>query len=228
MASRVPVVAGEFEDLVAFGLRRLLADDRSVELVASDVPLDRLETVLDEHRPAVALLNFGSLPSAAVVHGLHQSHPDTRIVVLAARPTAAEATQMLSFGAAACISKDTQARDVITAIHLASRGMNLLPRAKDLGDGVRPPGPDLLTPREADVLELLQEGRTNGEIAHRLSVGVETVRTHARNIYRKLGVSSRGELARLTRPAPASAEPRKESSLSARGGPPGRGLPQAR
>ena len=204
MATRVPVVAGEFEDLVAFGLRRLLSDDGSVELVASDVPLDRLEAVFDEHRPAVALINFGSLPSAAVVYGLHQSHPGTHIVVLAARPTAAEATQMLSFGAAACISKDTQARDIITAIHLASRGMNMLPRPKDLGDGLGPPGPDLLTPREADVLELLQDGRTNAEIAHRLSIGVETVRTHARNIYRKLGISSRRDLARLSRPEPVA------------------------
>jgi DNA-binding NarL/FixJ family response regulator len=198
MKTRVPVVAGEFEDLVAFGLRRLLSDDGSVELVASDVPLDRLEAVFDEHRPAVALVNFGSLPSAAVVHSLHQSHPDTHIVVLAARPTAAEATQMLSFGAAACISKNTQARDIITAIHLASRGMNMLPRPKDLGDNLGP-GPDLLTPREADVLELLQDGRTNAEIAHGLSIGVETVRTHARNIYRKLGISSRRDLARLSR-----------------------------
>ena len=59
------------------------------------------------------------------------------------------------------------------------------------------PGPDLLTPREADVLELLQEGRSNAEIAVALHVGVETVRTHARNIYRKLGVRTRRDLASL-------------------------------
>ena len=44
------------------------------------------------------------------------------------------------------------------------------------------------------MLELLQGGRSNAEIAASLHVGVETVRTHARNIYRKLGVSSRREL----------------------------------
>jgi DNA-binding NarL/FixJ family response regulator len=49
------------------------------------------------------------------------------------------------------------------------------------------------------VLELLQQGCTNAEIAHRLSIGLETVRTHARNIYRKLGVGSRRELASLSR-----------------------------
>jgi DNA-binding CsgD family transcriptional regulator len=50
----------------------------------------------------------------------------------------------------------------------------------------------------ADVLALLQAGRSNAEIALALQVGVETVRTHARNIYRKLGVRTRRE---LTRPA---------------------------
>ncbi|HEV2075626.1 MAG TPA: response regulator transcription factor [Thermoleophilaceae bacterium] len=223
---RVSVVVGEFEDLVAFGLDRLLAEDESLELVASRVPLDRLEPVLEERRPAVALLNFGSLPSAAVVHRLHESHPDTHIVVLANRPTTAEATQMLSFGAAACISKETQGRDIVTAVHLASRGMNMLPRSKDLPKGPKPPGPDLLTPREANVLEMLQEGHTNAEIAHRLSIGIETVRTHARNIYRKLGISSRRELARLSRPT--AAPERVPDEAPARAGPPGRHLPQAR
>ena len=108
---------------------------------------------------------------------------------------------MLSFGATACLSKETQGRDVVNAIHLASRGMHVLPRsaapaaASDLG--VK--GSDLLTPREADVLELLQDGATNAQIAQALSIGLETVRTHARNIYRKLGISSRRDLARLGR-----------------------------
>jgi DNA-binding NarL/FixJ family response regulator len=198
MAARVPVVAGQFEDLTAFGLRRLLDEDESVEVVAADVGLEDIEATLDRHDGAVVLLNFGSLPSATVIYNIQRAHPESHVVVLANRPTTAEATQMLSFGAAACIPKETQARDIITAIHLASRGMNMLPRKKDTADFVGPPGPDLLTPREAEVLELLQHGRTNAEIARRLSIGVETVRTHAGNIYRKLGISSRRELARLS------------------------------
>ena len=52
------------------------------------------------------------------------------------------------------------------------------------------------------MLELLQDGATNAEIAHELSIGIETVRTHARNIYRKLGIASRRELARIARQEP--------------------------
>jgi DNA-binding NarL/FixJ family response regulator len=202
MRTPVTVVAAEFEDLVKVGLRQLISEDPNLQLVATDVPLSSVSDVLDEHKPAVVLLNFGSLPTPAYVHQMHERHPATRIVVLANRPTAAECNQMLSFGATACISKETQGRDIINAIHLASRGMHVLPRSAG-GGGERQlglSGPDLLTPREADVLELLQEGRTNAEIALELSIGVETVRTHARNIYRKLGISSRRDLASLSRP----------------------------
>ena len=61
------------------------------------------------------------------------------------------------------------------------------------------------------MLELLQEGLSNKQIAHELSIGVETVRTHTRNIYSKLGISTRRDLARIRRPArrveAAAAEP---------------------
>ncbi|MEX2194124.1 MAG: response regulator transcription factor [Thermoleophilaceae bacterium] len=198
----VSVVTASFEDLVAVGLRELVNADPNLELVAAGVPLEGIEDALGKLEPAVVVLNFGSLPTPASVYQLHQARPDTRIVVLANRPTAAECNQMLSFGATACISKETQARDIINAIHLASRGMHVLPRSaslKGVGERLDIGGPDVLTPREADVLELLQESRTNAQIAHALSIGVETVRTHARNIYRKLGVASRRELATLGR-----------------------------
>jgi DNA-binding NarL/FixJ family response regulator len=202
MPSPVRVLIAEFEDLVAVGLRQLVSEEPNLELVAGEVAIDDVEAAIDEHEPGVVVLNFGSLGRPARVFQLHQRHPTTRIVVLANRPSAAECNQMISFGATACLAKEVEARDVINAIHLASRGMHVLPRsaaASANSNGLGPEiGSDLLTPREADVLELLQNGATNAQIAQTLMIGVETVRTHARNIYRKLGISSRRELARLT------------------------------
>ena len=218
MRSPVTVVASKFEDLVAVGLRHLISEDPNLELVAADIPVETIEPAIDQHKPSVVLLNFGTLKSPAQVFQLHQEFPETRIVVLANRPTAAECNQMLSFGATACLSKETEGRDVINAIHLASRGMHVLPRSAAAGGGAESlnlEGSDLLTPREADVLELLQEGASNAQIAHTLSIGVETVRTHARNIYRKLGIASRRDLARLGRPEPVVVEPPPESERPA-------------
>jgi len=208
MRKPITIVSARFEDLVAIGLEKLISEDTNLHLIRSGVELEELEDVLEEVQPAVVLLNFGSLPNAAWVYQLHSSHPETRVVVLANRPTPAEANQLLSFGATAAISKETEARDIINAIHLASRGMRVLPRqAPGL---TAEPGErfdylndaDILTAREAEVLQLLQDGMTNGEIAHHLSIGIETVRTHARNIYRKLGISTRRDLARFARSQP--------------------------
>jgi DNA-binding NarL/FixJ family response regulator len=199
MRAPVTVVAATFEDLVAIGLRQIISEDTNLQLIADGIPLDQLEAAIKKHEPSVVLLNFGSLPNPAYVYQLHQQAPDTRIVVLANRPSATECSQMLSFGATACLSKETEARDVISSIHLAARGMYVLPEASptDAEGRVRIHGLDQLTPREGEVLERLQEGATNAEIADDLGIGVETVRTHARKIYRKLGVASRRELARL-------------------------------
>jgi DNA-binding NarL/FixJ family response regulator len=198
------VVAAKFEDLVAVGLNVLISEDPNLDLVAAGVPMEEVRGAIEEHAPAVVLLNFGTLAAPADVYELHQAYPGTRIVVLANRPTAAECSQMLSYGATACLSKETEARDIINAIHLASRGMHVLPRSAAAGSGSTLDiiGSELLTPREAEVLALLQEGATNAQIAHQLSIGIETVRTHARNIYRKLGISSRRELPRLARQEP--------------------------
>ncbi|HEU4702881.1 MAG TPA: response regulator transcription factor [Conexibacter sp.] len=194
--ARVRVVVARFEDLVDRGLQALLQEDDHVELCARSVAHELLPAAIAEHRPRVALLNYGSLRTPLEVRELVATHPDTHLVVLANRPSPAECNQMLAFGATACLSKETQARDVLSAIHLASRGLQVLRRTESDAAAPPPSGPELLTPREAAVLDLLQSGRSNGEIAAELHVGVETVRTHARNIYRKLGVRSRRELAR--------------------------------
>jgi DNA-binding NarL/FixJ family response regulator len=190
------VVAGSFEDLVEIGLSVLIEDDPELDLLARDVPMSELEDALAKHAPDVLLLNFSALSGPADVLTIHRRFPDTRIMVIANRPTAADCSQMLTFGATGCLSKETDAKDIVRAIHLASHGTHVLPRSAAVGGSLGLRGAEL-TARESEVSELLKDGCTNSEIAERLSIGIETVRTHARSIYRKLGVPSRRELARV-------------------------------
>ncbi len=197
-ASRpVTVLLARFEDLVSAGLRSFVGEDAHLQIVANDVHVDRLDAVIAEHEPRVAILNFGSLHAPAEIRRLSSDHPATRLVVLANNPTPGECAQLLALGATACLGKEVQGRDVLTTIHLASRGLHVLPHATH-ATATTPLLPDVLTPREADVLDQLQLGRSNGEIALALSVSVETVRTHARSVFRKLGVKGRRELATLS------------------------------
>lgn len=193
----VTILLARFEDLLSAGLRSLIGEDAHLRIVAADVHVGRLDAVIAEHEPRVAILNFGSLRAPAEVRRLSAAHPATRLVVLASSPTPGECAQLLALGATACLGKDVEGRDVLNTIHLASRGLHVLPHATQ-ATATTPLLPDVLTPREADVLDQLQLGRSNGEIAVELSVGVETVRTHARSVFRKLGVKGRRELATLS------------------------------
>lgn len=194
--AQISVIVAGFEDIMSRGLRTLIDEDDHLELVAAGLHPDALDRVLSDLQPDVCIVNFNALRTAADVHRLHAAHPDVRILLLAHRPTPVECNQLLAFGATACLGKEVQERDILNAIHLASRGLHVLPRPAS-ADVPQPSGPELLTPRETDVLELLREGRSNAEIAQSLTVSVETVRTHRRNIYRKLGVRTRRELAAL-------------------------------
>jgi DNA-binding NarL/FixJ family response regulator len=206
----VRVVLARFDDLLAGGLRQLIQGDLSLAIVADGVEHARIPVVLRAHRPDVAILDVAALEKLAEVRELSARHPATRLVLLANEISTVESAQLLAFGASACLGRDTQSRDVLNAIHLASRGLQLVPRASSSGGGSIAGG-YLLTQREAEVLPLLQQGRSNPQIALELHVGVETVRTHARNIYRKLGVSSRRELAAppvRDREQPLASDPR--------------------
>jgi len=194
---QITLVVAHFEDLLAHGLRVVIGGDASLEVVADDVAPDRIDVMLRAHRPHVAILDIDALPKLAHVRTLSRQHPNTRLVLLGTRPTTTMSAQLLAFGASACLARNTQTRDLLTAVHLASRGLQVTPRQNDEPGLLSPEGSQLLTQREAEVLPMLQQGSSNAQIALALQVSVETIRTHARNIYRKLGVTSRRELALL-------------------------------
>ena len=207
--SPVTVVIARVDDLLALGLRALLTDDPAVSIVAHDVAYERLSPVLRAHRPSVLIVDAAALRDLAQVRELSVEHPYTRLVLFAEGLSAAESAQLLAFGASACLARGTQARDVRNTIHLASRGLQVTPLAAASAgahheSGGRA-GDQLLTQREGDVLLLLRQGQGNAQIALALHIGIETVRTHARSIYRKLGVASRRALVAL--PAPSAQPP---------------------
>ena len=193
----IRVAVGRFDDLLSRGLRSLIDADPSLDLLGDGVAHREASALIRDLRPAVAIVDARSLATPVEVRDLVTRHPGTQIVLLAEDPSRVESAQLLAFGAAACLAKDTQERDVLNAIHLASRGLQLAPREERGGTAA-----GLLTPREADVLAHLQRRRSNAQIAADLHISVETVRTHARHIYRKLGVGSRREL--VPAPTPAS------------------------
>lgn len=140
----------------------------------------------------------------AVLQQLGQRGLRTRVVILTSSSGRQDLLPLLEAGATGYVRKDTAADHLVETIRAVVAGrvvvtpqlVALMLRADDRPVGVESPAPPLpaLTKRQRDVLTLIAQGYSNGEIAARLFVGVKTVETHRMNLYRKLEVHSVGEL----------------------------------
>ena len=151
-----------------------------------------------EHRPDVAVLDV-KMPMLSGLEVLNASQREglgARIILLSAFIDGDLVHAALTGGAAGFLSKETTAIGVCEAVQIVARGEVLLaPEMQTALAGelrLRAPvdGPRL-SERETQILVLLAEGRSSGEIAHDLSVSASTVKTHLAHLYDKLEVSER-------------------------------------
>ncbi len=139
----------------------------------------------------------GGIDGIETTRRLKRLLPRTQIVVLSGYADDARIIGALRAGAITYVEKDSQPEQLLEAIRGAAQGkaifepslMQRVVQAQTMQHG------DVLTEREGDVLRLLAEGLTNAEIAARLSVSEETVKTHVASILRKLGLAHRTQAA---------------------------------
>lgn len=128
---------------------------------------------------------------------IRRNHPGTPVVVLSATEAPSTVRSALEAGAQGYIPKSTSPKIMLQAIHLVLEGGVYAPHDlldhRPASDIEQPAVP--LTPRQRQVLKLLSEGRSNKEIAHRLSLSENTVRVHVAAILKTLKVRNRTEAA---------------------------------
>lgn len=149
------------------------------------------------HEPDLDLVLLDlSLPGMDGLDGLQdlrQHFPTLPVVILSASEDSRSVRAALERGAQGYLPKSTPSRLMIQAIELILEGGLYAPGGllKDDGESV----PEVLTPRQRDVLVLLIEGKSNKEIARQLTLSDNTVRVHAAAIFKTLGVHNRTEAA---------------------------------
>src|ERR1700712_545385 len=157
-------------------------------------------------------LQLGDARGFAVLLEMRKAHPALPVVVISASDRASDVIQAIDLGAMGFVPKRASNDTLVDALRLVMAGgiyvpaMHLgsqagpsnrssspaIPVAETATYQVTPSFEDLgLTPRQADVLTQLLQGKPNKEIARRLGLSVETVKDHVQAVLRALGVSSR-------------------------------------
>lgn len=127
-----------------------------------------------------------------VIRQLRERDPEIKVLVLTTYDNEEDVFRALEAGARGYLLKDTTSEELVAAIRQVHEGQRYMPHAiaSRLADRLVRLS---LTPRELDVLRLVAKGRTNKELASAMFVSEETVKTHMKALFQKLGVHDRAE-----------------------------------
>ena len=209
MASHSPVRVLIADDHVIFrgALRELLQGESPFQVVGEAADGAEAVTLTSGLEPDIVLLDLAMprLSGLEVLRALSQSIASRRIIILTAQIDHAQIVEALQLGARGIIIKDASVellfqgiRAVVAGEHWVGRERvaNLTQFFQSTRAGVRSTKRTFgLTPREFEVIWAVVAGDSNKDIAQRLSISQDTTKHHLSNIFDKLGVSNRLELA---------------------------------
>ncbi len=193
----ISVAVVEDDELIRDGLSSLLAYTPGFSLIASYEACEPLLENLQTLDPDVILMDVG-LPGISGIEGTRQvkkQRPQQDIIILTVQDNDDLVFEALCAGACGYLTKNVEPARLIESIrdvHNGGAPMSTAIARKVISSFQRNQQSPL-TPRETEVLELLTKGKSYTMIADDLYVDKETIRTHIKNIYRKLEVHSRAE-----------------------------------
>src|SRR5215216_1526195 len=208
---KIKVLLADDHTVVRQGLRALLAAEEDIEIVGEAENGRQAIQLVKKLVPDVAVIDI-AMP---VLNGLEATRQITRtvsttkVLILSSYSDDEYVQQLTEAGAAGYLIKQTAANELLKAIREAHKGNAyfspaIAKRLRDQcrqafvsGQPVRKRA-DYLTTREAEVLQLIAEGRANKQIAAELCISIKTVEKHRQQVMNKLGIH---DVAGLTRHA---------------------------
>lgn len=217
MEQKVRVLLVEDHEITRVGLRVALSGSSDIEIIGECADGEKAITLAKELAPNVVLMDIG-LPIMNGVEAtkvIKQTCPEIRILMLTLHDSDEDVRAAFGAGADGYCLKDIPTPTLNLAINsIAAGAVWLDPRiAKTFLQFNSPRGKYQfkidaegqasseeneeaeLTPRELEVLELLAQGLSNNEIAEKLFVSAQTIKTHVRHIMEKMAVSDRTQAA---------------------------------
>jgi NarL family two-component system response regulator LiaR len=185
--------------LMLAAVRRALAEAEDFEIVGEVSVGSRVVPAVRETNPNVVLLDMRmpELDGLTCLARLRKHDPTIAVVILSSYSDEAQIEAARQAGALGYIVKTVEPVDLAVVLRSALSGHPFAVWGQEvLESGDSTAGAFALSERETAVLEAVARGLSNREIGRELWISEQTVKFHLRNVYRKLGVSSRTEAAR--------------------------------
>ena len=194
--------------LVREGISNILNQLPDIRVVAASSGAVDISS-LRKAQPQVVLLDvgLGQAGSVTLAEQIKKEIPEARIIVMDVLPVHEDIVDFVNVGVAGFMVKDATIDELATTIRSVAQGAHVLPPemtttlfAQIARDAVARGRTETLdavrmTPREQEVINLIATGLGNKEIAARLNIATDTVKSHVRNIMEKLMLHTRLQIA---------------------------------
>ena len=191
-AKRARIAIADDHGLMRQGLAAILAADPRFEVVGEADDGYGLQEVVAQTNPDVVLmdLRLPGLSGVEAILAIRQEHAEARVIVVTTYDADEDIYRAIQSGAKSYLMKDSSKAEIVGTIRAVHAGQERLPAniADRLAERRRRPE---LTLREVEVLQLVAKGRSNKEIASGLSIAEDTVKSHLKTLFVKLGVQDR-------------------------------------
>ena len=203
MTDRIRVLIADDHPVFRDGLRALVESAPDLDLAGEATTGTQAVELAATGRPAVILmdLRMPELSGIEATRRIVEADPTVGILIVTMSEDDESLFAAMRAGARGYIPKDAERAEILSAIRACALGeavfgASIARRVADFFAAPRSPAaepfPDL-TDRENEILELIAQGRSNGDIASRLGIASKTVRNHVANVFNKLQVADRAQ-----------------------------------
>ena len=193
MADEISVLIVDDHEVVREGLRLSLLRSPQIRVVGEAPDGESAIALAERRRPDVIImdLRMPGMDGIEATEEILKSSPDTAVIVFTAYSERALLSRSLESGARGYILKEAPHETLLRAIEKVAGGETFVDPALMPNLIKGRDGGDSLTQREREILQLLADGMSNADVAQRLFISQETVKSHVRHILVKLEADTR-------------------------------------
>ncbi len=202
---RIKLMLVDDHELVRAGLRRLLEDEKDLEIIGEAGSGEEAIQKIRDNRPDVVLMdiNMPGIGGLETTRKLLHLYPELKVIIVTVQTDEPYPTRLLEAGATGYLTKSAKVEEIVEGIRAVHRGERFIGSdiARQLALSMLPGGKkspfERLSQREMQVMLMVTQGHSIQDISDRLCLSPKTVSTYRYRLYEKLGVDNDVELTHL-------------------------------